>query len=162
MDYILERVRWRTNFVPGGKYKLNVRRPHSPSALRKLRRTHPEFFEDDGLLTRIDHWENYQPLHYVSLPRRHDAPRGTTAIEDLRDKDDFAEWFLDRFPDLPDGVYSAIRRGGGNRGYCTLFVLKQENGRVTIWKKKSNGSGNISSRYFALPLFFKLRQDLGI
>lgn len=166
MSYILERVRARTAFDPSDRYKLNHRVEHDEATLRKLRSTQPWLFGDSGLLKRTESWHNYEPLQYVRLPRRRNASRGRTAIEDLQDQDDFAEWFTDQFPNLPDGVYGAIKRGGGNRGWCTLFVLQIKHGEVRNWKKKSktqkqNTVGS-SSQYYVLPLFFRLRDQLGV
>jgi hypothetical protein len=55
LDYVIERVKNRTRFVPGKQYKLNVRRDHSQEALERLRESHPEFFDDTGLFKRTQH-----------------------------------------------------------------------------------------------------------
>lgn len=162
LNYVIERVKKRTRFVPGKQYKLSVRRDHSEEALERLRETHPEFFEDTGLLKRTQHWANYRPIQYIRIPRRRDASRAQTALEDLQTKQDFFEYFTSTFPDLDDGVYGAIQRKGRGNGTATLFVLEMKNGRVDTWQQKSKNQDDNSSQYHAFPLYFKLRNDLGV
>lgn len=162
LNYVIERVKQRTRFDPGKRYKLNIREPHSQEALDRLRDTHPWLFGDSGLLKRTEHWTPYNPIQYIRIPRKENASRVQTTLEDLRTKEDFFEYFTSTFPDLQDGVYGAMQRKGRGNGMATLFVLELKDSKVATWKQKSNGSNSTSSRYYAFPLYFKLRNDLGV
>jgi len=108
-------------------------------------------------------YQTYKPLREIKLPRN--PPSGYTSIYDLRDKEDFFQYFENRFPDLPDGRYCARTSAGGNNGMSTLFILDYSNGQVTNWIKKSNPKNKYkgySARYYALPKYFRVRDDLNV
>lgn len=162
LDYVIERVKKRTRFIPGKRYKLNTREPHRTEVLERWKDERPWMFGDTGLLKRTEHWTSYKPIQYVNIPRRRNASRAQTALEDLHTKEDFFDYFTSTFPDLQDGVYGAIQRKGHTNGTATLFVLELKDGKVATWKQKSNGSNSRSSRYYGFPLYFKLRNDLDV
>jgi hypothetical protein len=107
--------------------------------------------------------EKYQPRRTIKLPRN--PPSGYTSIYDLKEKKDFFQYFENRFPNLPDGRYTAITSRGGNKGFAWLFLLEYHNGKVSNWIKKSKASNpreGYRSSYYALPKYFRLRDELDV
>lgn len=132
------------NFRPGRKYELQIIRDRD---------------KNGGTL-----WdrETYIPIRTIELPRN--PPSGYTSIYDLRDRKDFFQYFENRFPDLPDGRYTALTSRGGNDGFAWFFLLEYRGGEVTEWWKKSKATNTRqnSSSYFALPDYFRIREDWGV
>jgi hypothetical protein len=104
--------------------------------------------------------KKYKPIRNIHLPR---SPVKGTSIYDLRDQDDFEQYFEKEFGNLPNGIYTA-RKNLGNDGWTYLFRLRLENGKVVNWWKKSKATNprQNSSTYYALPYYFQLREDLGV
>lgn len=149
-------------FKPEQKYKLKIRVQHDSNAAQSVKRVNPEFLDKPGnsRLGRDTHWENYQPIQYIHLPRN--PTPGYTSIYDLETKRDFFRYFEDKFSGLPDGVYSAMI-SKGRKGFAWLFVLEYRDGEVVWWKQKSNGNQyENSSSYLGFPKYFKLRDDWNV
>lgn len=162
IEYAIARLKSRYHFHPGKKYNLLVRKPHDVPG------DHPEYSDDpgQGLLKRNEHWERVTPLRKIKFPREKDTARGRMSIDELRNSEMFKQWFQERFPDLPDGVYGAVQRAGKGNGYSTLFLLEYRNGKVAKFQKKSKsqrGSGvGENSEYFALPWYFHIQKRVGV
>jgi len=103
----------------------------------------------------------YKPVRTVHLPRN---PVKGTSIYDLRDKDDFKQYFENRFGDLPNGLYTTTFGQGGNNPITWLFLVRLENGKVVDWRKKSKATNTRqnSSTYYALEEYFQIREELGV
>ncbi|MFU1780272.1 hypothetical protein ACM16X_02700 [Haloarcula japonica] len=145
-DDALRKIERQYNFKPGRKYPLykvtDKRGRNGGTVLSK---------------------EKVQPRREIQLERN--PPSGYTSIYDLKDKKDFFQYFENRFPDLPDGRYTAITSRGGNKGFAWFFLLEYRNGRVTDWTKKSKATNpreGYRSSYYALPKYFRLREEMNV
>lgn len=170
LQWIVDRLNSRKNWITEKKYPLLVRKSHRTPA------DHHEYqeFPGQGLLTRTTHWERVgdqrgEHQRYISFPSKFEKdfiPSNKVAIEDLKEPDDFKEWFEYKFPDLQDGVYGAIQNQGKGHGTCLLFLLKYENAEVIEWRAKSRrqkwkGVGE-SAQYYIFPLLFYLRKKYDV
>jgi len=133
----------KRNFKPGKKYTLE--------------RIHEIDGRNGGTL------RNYEKIHTRTVQLERDPHYGT-GLYDLKDEDDFTQFFEENYGNMPNGRYTARTSRGGNDGMTTLFELRLENGEAVNWWKKSQPPTkyHYSSRYFAFPLYFKIREDLGV
>lgn len=162
----------RRHYHPGKEYNLLIQVQHSKFTRMRVARNYPEFIDDPGggMNRRDSHWKRYSeyggdPSAVIRIPSRHThefISDEEPVLEEMKDKKDFMAWFEGRFPNLPDGVYTAIQQGG-RKGYHHLFMLRYRNGEVEKWQKKSRGHQyENSSSYYTFPLYFMLRSRYDI
>jgi hypothetical protein len=153
IDKILSKLKKDYNFRPERKYRLQRRKPRNDEGSDKFQKksTHEKL----GMDTE---WKRVRPARYLELPRE---PHVGKSIYEIRNKNSFTRYFENQFGDLPDGVYTALTSTGRGGDFIWLFVLQLEQGEVTWWKKKSNGTPyRNSSTYFCFPKYFQMRDDL--
>lgn len=147
----------RMNFDPGKRYNLLKREKHDWDGKRPA---------GDGLLRMDEHWKKVEPLKKIKFPRKKDSARNQTAIEDIKSREDFEEWFQENLGDLEPGVYGILQRQGDTHGTTPMFVLRWNGAEVTDWKRRSNsqkGAGvGEASEYLGLPYYFMHLERLGV
>lgn len=165
LDDIIENLKTKNKhpFRPGMDVKLHRQEDLTEVEENKVREKNPSNLKYPGnsLLRRDMKREEFRTLRNF-LPRDPGRPR--TGIEDIKDIDDFIEWFDEKY-DLPDGVYAGYENFGGNIGYAWFFLFEIKHGSIkkSSWKKKSNGKArDRSSKYFSLPYYFKERKKWNV
>jgi len=163
LDDIIQSLRENHYFYPGMDIQLYRQERLTEVEKNRVREKNPSNLKYPGnSLLRRDRKRVKHRILRNFLPR--DANRPRKGIEDIKDKEDFINWFNEKY-DLEDGVYCSYKPIGKGQGWQWFFLFEIKHGSIkkSSWKKKSNGKArDRSSKYMTFPYYFKERKKWNV